>query len=293
MAAAGSARVESGRLVGGVLVAIALGCGRGTLDQGGTTGAAGTNGTAGALGSAGKAGGGAAAGAVGTAGQAGVNGTSCGTFDHPSAVLPPDILIVQDASGSMNDDAANQSCNGGCGASSKWAQMTPAINEVVAQTETEVNWGLKLFADLGNACGVSNNVAVAIAPNNAGAIATALAGRTDASGNVTNGSSTPTRAAENAAVAYLGGLADPNPKFILLATDGQPNCPATGVMAADDTQGAVAAVTAANTSGIPTFVIGISPPGGTAEAALNAMATEGGYAQVGQPTQYYPVTSRA
>ena len=45
---------------------------------------------------------------------------------------------------------------------------------------------------------------------------------------MTNGSSTPTRAAENAAVTYLSTLTDPNPKFIVLATDGQPNCPASG-----------------------------------------------------------------
>ena len=48
--------------------------------------------------------------------------------------------------------------------------MTAAINQVVSQTETEVNWGLKLFADAGGACGVSLNVAVGVAPMNAAAI---------------------------------------------------------------------------------------------------------------------------
>jgi hypothetical protein len=193
----------------------------------------------------------------------------------------------------MNQDTANFSCTSpGCGANSKWALMTAAINQVVSQTETEVNWGLKLFADAGGACGVSLNVAVPVAPMNASAIATALAGRTDAFGNVTNGSSTPTRAAENAAVTYLSTLTDPNPKFILLATDGQPNCPASGSMANDDSAAAIAAVAAAKTAGFPTFVVGISA-GGAAEQVMNQMAVEGGYPQTNQATQYYPVSSTA
>ena len=111
-------------------------------------------------------------------------------------------------------------------------------------------------------------------------------------GNVTNGSSTPTRAAENAAVTYLTRVTDTNPKFIVLATDGQPNCPASGQMN-DDTPGAIAAVTTAKTAGFPTFVVGISAGGRARTTALNVMAVAGGYPQVGQPTQYYPVTDTA
>ena len=103
-----------------------------------------------------------------------------------------------------------------------------------------------------------------IGANSAAAIAAAIAARTDANGNVTNGSRTPTRAAEDAAVTYLRGLTDPNPKFILMATDGQPNCPASGNSSGDDTPGAIAAVTAAATAGFPTFVVGHLRTGGRA-----------------------------
>jgi hypothetical protein len=193
----------------------------------------------------------------------------------------------------MNEDATNTSCgNGGCGANSKWALMTPGIYQAVSQTEARVNWGLKLFADSG-ACGVSNNATVAVGPANAAPIATALAGRTDAGGNVVNGSSTPTRAAENAAVNYLSTLAGANPKLIVLATDGQPNCPMTGSQTNDDSPAAIAAVTAARLAGIPTVVVGISVAGGSAEVTLNTMAVEGGRAQVGQPTKFYSVSSTA
>ena len=47
---------------------------------------------------------------------------------EPSSKLPPDILIVQDASGSMNQDSMNDAASGGCGADSKWALMIPALN---------------------------------------------------------------------------------------------------------------------------------------------------------------------
>jgi hypothetical protein len=193
----------------------------------------------------------------------------------------------------MNEDNTNTSCgNAGCGATSKWALMIPAINTVVSQTEGTVNWGLKFFADMGS-CGVTNNATVPVAPMNATAIATALMGRTSTNGGVSNGSSTPTRAAVNAGVTYLTGLTETNPKFIVLATDGQPNCPMSGSQQTDDSPGAIAAVTAAAGKNVPTFVVGIATAGGTAETTLNSMAVAGGYPQMGQATQYYPVTSTA
>jgi len=226
-------------------------------------------------------------------------GTQCAAVPKSSSKLPPDMLIVLDASGSMNQDANNMNCTGttGCGAMSKWAQVTTAINTVVSQTDTTVNWGLKLFADMNGMCGVApNTVSVNIGTGTSAMIAAAIAARTDANGNLTGGSSTPTRAAEAAAVTYLGTVTEPNPKFIVLATDGQPNCTAgcSGQQGcqADDTPGAVGAVTMAHMAGIPTFVVGISA-GGAPEMALNMMAVEGGYPQMGQPTQYYPVSSTA
>ena len=129
-------------------------------------------------------------------------------------------------------------------------------------------------------------------PQNSAAIASALAGRTAADGSLTNGSQTPTRAAENAAVTYLTGLTDTSPKFIVLATDGLPNCPVSGNASNDDAPGAIAAVAAALSAGIPTFVVGISTAGSAAEYALDMMAVAGGYPRAGTP-QYYPVTSAA
>jgi hypothetical protein len=190
----------------------------------------------------------------------------------------------------MNDDVTGLSCTGGCGATSKWAQMTPSILQVVSMTESEVDWGLKLFADLGTGCGIAPAITVPVAPNNAAAITLAVANRTSANGGVLNGTQTPTSAAENAAVTYLSTVADSNPKFILLATDGLPNCRPGAPTSTDDSVGAVTAVEAARTAGFSTFVVGIGAQLTPAETTLSSMAIVGGYPRAATP-QYYPVTS--
>jgi hypothetical protein len=83
---------------------------------------------------------------------------NCGVRSKTAARIPPDVFIVLDRSGSMNDDINNRPCAGagGCGPTSKWALMVPAITSVVGETEAEVNWGLKLFPeDITPVCTVS------------------------------------------------------------------------------------------------------------------------------------------
>jgi hypothetical protein len=261
------------------------GCGFAPASSGGA-GASGPPLGSGASNGTGLVGGGAA-----QNGHGAVTGMNCREVMQPLAKLPPDILIVLDASGSMNNDISDTSCgNNGCGATSKWAQMTPAINTVVGMTDTTVNWGLKFFAD-DAMCSVGNNVAVPIGANQAGAVMTAITGRTSANGGVSNGSRTPTRLAESAGATYMRGLADQNPRFILLATDGLPNCqPGATDTAADDSAGAVTAVTDAATMGIPTFVVGIATGGSNADATLSNMAVAGGYPHSPAPS-YYSVSS--
>src|SRR3954468_2541875 len=61
--------------------------------------------------------------------------------------LPPDILIVLDRSGSMKEDLTGLSCGtAGCGATSKWTIATSTLATFLPTVDTNVNWGLKLFA---------------------------------------------------------------------------------------------------------------------------------------------------
>src|SRR5436190_17654213 len=279
----------------GLLVAIGYGFAGCGFAPSGTGGAGASSGSGTPLGTGASNGTGLVGGGAAQNGHAAVTGMNCAMVQQALAKLPPDILIIQDASGSMNNDISDTSCgNNGCGATSKWAQMIPAINMVVSQTQTTVNWGLKFFADTDATCGVGNGVAVQIGANNAAAIQTALAGRTSANGGVTNGSRTPTRLAENAGAAYMRGLTDQNPRFILLATDGLPNCaPGVSDTAADDSAGAVMSVADAASMGVPTFVVGVATGGmGTADTTLSNMANAGGYPRAGSP-RYYNGSSTA
>jgi hypothetical protein len=221
-------------------------------------------------------------------GQANISGMNCAAVMQPVAKLPPDILLIQDKSGSMND-AADGSCTGNCGANSKWSQTTAALMQVLTTTDANVNWGLKYFASPnGGACGVNAGADVAIAANNSAAINNSL-------GRTTPGNSTPTRLAVNAGAAYMGTVNDANPKFLLLATDGLPNCaPNCGNNCqASDMAGAVQAVSDALNAGFPTFVVGIATSSDpTSDATLNQMAMMGGKPQANGPPYYYPVASQ-
>lgn len=210
-------------------------------------------------------------------------GDACGANSFSANNLPPDLLIVLDRSGSMNDDAAGMVCVGGCGANSKWTQMTNAIISVVSDTEAKIRWGLKFFASGAQACNVGSSAEVPVGAMNAAAIRAAI-------GGTTAGSATPTRAAETQAAAYLATVSDPNPKYILLATDGLPNCAHGGSPLTADDSAAVTAVASVAATGIPTFVVGIATNGSTADGTLNMMAVAGGKPRAGTPS-YYPVAT--
>ena len=215
----------------------------------------------------------------------------CGLKTFGLRMVPPDLLIVLDKSGSMLELPDGTRCDRDpatlpmCEPMTKWPQMTAAINSVVKQTENSIRWGLHLFPDDSDGCAVTATPIVEIAGVNATAVAAAMASL-PASGR------TPTRTAVVNAGAYLAALPDQNPKYILLATDGSPNCaPAGNSTAMPDIDGAITAVKNVAGMGIPVFVVGIGnlPD---AQATLTAMAIAGERPQAPDP-RYYPVSSTA
>ena len=194
-----------------------------------------------------------------------------------------EVGIVQDRSGSMADDVNDKTCAGGCGVNSKWTLVTAAIENVVNATQTSVNWGLFYFGSGTSTCGVNTNPAVPVALGSGPAIQTSLAATAPSGG-------TPTRVTINNAVAYMDTLTDTNPKYLLLATDGEPNC-VNGSTNISDATATIAAITTANTAGYPTFVVGIGNVTAST-TTLNSMAVAGGEAQTGT-TSYYAVADTA
>lgn len=272
--------------IGGACTFAPPGAGGSAASSGGPLGAAASSGTG-----TGLIGGGGA-----QNGQANISGMNCATVNQPVNKLPPDILLIQDKSGSMGNDDNDQSCQGGCGANSKWTQLTSALNTVLAQTDTGVNWGIKFFSD-NSPCSASAAPAVPVGPMHAAMVTAAVGGRNP-------GGNTPTRDAVANGAQYLAGVNDQNPKFLLLATDGLPNCPSGCAGMAQpsmscgmtdnpaEDQAATQAVADAAAMGLKTFVVGIGNVA-PAQNTLNAMAMAGGVPQAGAATSYYAATDQA
>jgi hypothetical protein len=290
------------RLPAGALLALALtapGCGA-NYYAGSQGGAAGGGGGLGHLPDA----------AAGRDGTPSIDPTadaeSCGGEEFTlTRGLPPDVLIVLDRSASMAQTPPG-------GGAIKYVQVLAAIRQVVQILDSEVRFGMEFFpTDM--SCGI-DAVDIPVAPNNFGPIA-------GAADIFQPGGNTPTADAIHFAGSYLGTLGTPNPKYIVLATDGYPNCitqtvpcmcppgwsadPSSQcVKASDPTQHyacdsmggsgvntAYAAIADLASRGIFTYVIGIATSA-TEQVGLNVLAEAGGAARSG-PIEYYPTTNQA
>jgi hypothetical protein len=213
---------------------------------------------------------------------------SCGLLSTTAYRQPVDVLLVLDRSTSLHwatgDDcfcseadalAAGYTSANLCphtsSCQSRWSAIESAVFATVSDSQA-IHWGLKLFPTppATSECFVSSTVEVPVEASNAAVIKSQLE-------FAPFGTSTPTRRALEVATAHLQTRTDDHPRFILLATDGEPNC-AGGRSANTDMMGAVAAATAAFAAGFPVYVVGIGPN----LANLTELAKAGG------TDDYYP-----
>jgi Mg-chelatase subunit ChlD len=235
----------------------------------GTTGSAGTGSPVGSAGTVGTAGTTGAAGTSGLAGTTGAGGgRTCGLQMFDLERKPAEILLLLDRSASMADPP-----DGATSSTPKWDLIIPAVKQVVTATDSSVSWGLKVFPEgTGSECvagSVTSNIDVPIAAMNATNVNAGVTATVD------SGNGTPTGDAVNAAAAYLQKLTDTNPKYILLATDGEPSCAGTTKSSDTARTFAVTAVTNAAAAGIHTFVVGVATTKDTATSVLNMLADAG------------------
>jgi hypothetical protein len=217
--------------------------------------------------------------------------------------LPPEVMIVLDRSASMTTSFDN---------GTRWSSVTSAVNQVVSMLQTQIGWGLTVFPTDSD-CGTSASVDVGIASMNAAAISAKIASYTP-DGN------TPTGDAITKAAAYMAARTTPNPKYLLLSTDGEPNCGTIGttceclvgtlntttmqccsgavcfggcftVPTDSGASDAENALKAAAGNGINTFVIGVASDSSDSDE-LDTMATDGNEARATSP-KYYAVGSAA
>jgi hypothetical protein len=194
---------------------------------------------------------------------------NCGLQNFNLVREPADVLLVLDRSASMEDAP-----DGATDATSKWNLVVPALVEVVTATGGGVAWGMKTYPEgEGSECiagSVTDKIDVAVAGNNAAAVNAAIMGTTP------KGNGTPTGDAVKQAVTYMKTLTSTHPKFLLLATDGEPSCAGTTKGSEQARPYAVQAVTDALAAGFPTYVVGVATTKKSATEALNNMATAGG-----------------
>ncbi len=219
-------------LVAGLVAAAVLPVACGGGDKKGSGSGNGGNGNAGS----GNGGGGNGTGGIviitngGTSGDSGSNNTggTCGESALQAGAKPVNILLVVDRSLSMTGTPTGFTTD-------KWTAMKSALVSAVTATQTSINYGLELFpypatgSTPADDCEVAlPGIQVPIASGGDAGAATVSA--ITAALNVAAKGNTPTAAALDAALTYYttgAGAGLTGDKFVLLATDGGPNCNST------------------------------------------------------------------
>ena len=242
----------------------------------------------------------------------GPDGGVCACADEPLLGDPPNLYFVLDRSASMQEDG-------------KWATIVSAIGSLVIKLGPRAVVGAAVFPDpRADECAPG----IEVFPLRRGDSPAGTAGPTASAfitelGSLTANGGTPTAATLEALAPTLAKL--PGKTYVILATDGGPNCDATascGVSDCElniesaestctpdtthnccddpnygsslsclDAQPTLDAVTAIAQSGIPVYVVGV--PGSAPYAALlDRLAQAGGTARSSEPL-YYAVSTAA
>ena len=179
-------------------------------------------------------------------------------------VLPPDLVFVLDRSSSMGEPIQAGSFV------RKWDIVIDALIDVSEAYMNRVYFGLMLCPSVGDTCG-AGVMDIQPGPYSGKNLGETLE-------DTFPGGGTPVaETIDNARAHFQSNPANPYGRYLLLATDGVPNC---GQYADDD---AIAAINRLRQDGIETYVLGYAFEGD--ESVLNDMAQAGGTGS------YYPANS--
>lgn len=207
---------------------------------------------------------------------------SCGGQTIPIQLVQkgdvPDLFLVVDRSSSMITpiDLLNWALG------TKWQVMKKTLIALVEYYSVNANFGLSLFPGSGGDC-APGIIDVPLLANNAQAIKQAL----NATSPVGN---TPTHTTLAAVHNYLQAIPPAKGgRYVLLATDGVPNCGARSDT--DTSQETLAEVQKMAASGEKVFVVGFGGIVAGNPGLLNQLATAGGVPNPNGPHKFYPATN--
>jgi hypothetical protein len=309
---AGSAGRDAGGGTGGSSAIVFSGGASGMATTGGTSDTGATGGSGGS--------GPENAGAAGEDGSMACtfNGLgTCGGASLEAERRTVNMLLVIDKSGSMTDPIGNED---------KWTALKSALATSLGRVQDEMSFGLELFPySLTETIPVDNCTDCCVVPDGDAAVVVPVAPGGQALSDISQqledtspGGGTPTAKALLGALAYFttgAGAALQGDKYVLLATDGGPNCNATLTCTTDtcttnldgtdcngnccrysdahdqclDNMAVGTAIDDLYKAGIPTFVVGLP---GTAQYAkfLNDFADAGHVPNTTGDTDYYAVS---
>jgi hypothetical protein len=174
------------------------------------------------------------------------------------------VVVLVDRSGSMGARTPD--------GATRWGAVRTALSRTLPLLNDALDLGLNVFP-IDNGCGVNSGmITVPVRTSNAVAVNTVL-------GYFAPGGNTPTQSALQATLAWLMANSSTLPRYVILATDGEPTC--------GQRLGAVTdQLMAMNASGTPTFVLGIPGTSASLRSALQQMALAGGRPRSG-PNAWY------
>jgi hypothetical protein len=177
-----------------------------------------------------------------------------------------EITLIADRSGSMEARFSD--------GATRWGALRTAVNVVLPRVEDAFDIGLELFP-IGGYCGVPPSGMTFPPTRGTARLITDLMQRIGPDGN------TPTRAALEGVASYFRSHPTTRRRFVLLATDGMPNC-------GSPVDQVVNTLTSLRATGVDTFVLGVPGP----RDALNQMARAGGRGLSGDTAFYDASTTR-
>jgi hypothetical protein len=176
----------------------------------------------------------------------------------------PTVMLILDRSGSMDNDPS-----GGLGTPSKLDIAKTTLTKLVTQYGAHIPFGFTTFQADGLDCSMGVDVQVKPMDGTKALIISDVMA-------VMSGGSTNTGPAIDA-VAALPEMKDKNRpgSYIILITDGEPNCPGHVGTETTDPEYTVGAITRAAAAGIKTFVVGFGALPAADKMAMNMMAMAG------------------